>query len=60
MTESNILKTLNQSEIIKLVILWLMFTATAPFYFHYAIPYHPYKIILYHLCNMKDMGDYVF
>ena len=41
------MKTFNQSEIIKLVLLWLMFTATAPFYFHYAIPYHPYKIIVF-------------
>lgn len=29
-----------------LLLLWAMFTATAPFYLHLAIPYHPYKFII--------------
>jgi len=31
----------------KLVLLWILFTATVPFNFHLAIPNHPYKILVF-------------
>jgi len=36
----------NRFDVYHYLFLWVLFTATAPFYFHLAIPYHPYKFIV--------------
>lgn len=37
----------NKLDAYNYLFLWVLFTATAPFYFHLAIPFHPYKWLVF-------------